>query len=543
MHKRARKAYYLTFSIVFSYLRLYLSSKIFGQKYWDKRVTKLHQRSAKRIKKALLELKGLFIKVGQLISILSNVLPEEFREPLESLQDQIPPRPFKEIEQTIKAEFNKPVAAVFEYFDKTPLAAASIGQTHRARLKDGTEVVAKIQHIDIEEIAKTDLSVIQNLVKIISRFYAVKGMNHLYSQVRQMIEEELDYIHEAKAMQAIGENLKTEIGVSVPTVFEAYSTQKVITSAFCDGVKITNIKQLEAWNIDRTDLAKRFVQMYCKMIFEDDVFHADPHPGNILITKDGEIVLLDFGAVTQLSPEMKTGLPELIMAFTKNDTDGIVKAMRKMGFIGSGKDAHKLASKLIDIGQDFLQNEVQIDSLNLEGITVDPDSNIIGKLLNAINFREIANTFQIPKDWILLQRVMLLVLGTSNQLDPKMDPANVLKPYFQKLILGKKGNISSLIIDAIKNQATTLFALPGEMKKTLQKANKEGVEVNFETLNQETRLISNALQQLVFVVFTIAAIYFANHYYENGNIQAFTYAKWGGILFFVLFLRYFLKRR
>lgn len=543
MHKRARKAYRLTFGILLRYLWLYLWSKLLGQGFWDKRIGKLHQKSALKIKKGLLDLKGLFIKVGQLISILSNVLPEAFREPLESLQDQMPPREFSEIKATIEAEFGKPVEEIFEKIDASPLAAASIGQTHRATLKDGTQVVVKVQHKDIEEIAQTDLSVIQNLVKLVSRFFSMKGMGHLYSQVRKMIEEELDYELEARSMKEVGKNLDAEKRIFAPKLFEAYSTKKVITSSFCDGVKITNIQQLDAWGIDKNELAERFISMYCKMIFEDEVFHADPHPGNILVNQKGEICLLDFGAVTSLSPSMKTGLPELIVAFTRNDTDGIVKAMKKMGFVGSGKEAHKLAEKLIDIGQDFLQNEIQIDSLNLEGIKIDPNSNIVGKLLNAINFREIANTFQVPKDWILLQRVMLLVLGTSNQLAPQMNPIDVIQPYIQNIVLGQRGSLANFIIEAVKNQATTLLALPNDLKKTLTKANKEGIEINFESFDQQSKLISNTLQQFIFVVLTIASVYFTNYYFEAGLTKAFNISKVSAIVFFVLFLRYYFWRK
>lgn len=537
MNRRARKAYWLTFGVIFRYMRLYAGSKIFGEKYWNRRIEKLHLQSAQKIKNGLLELQGLYVKVGQLISILSNVLPDAFREPLESLQDQIPPRDYSEIKQTIEREFGKPIDEVFASFEETPLAAASIGQTHRATIKDGTEVVVKIQHADIEEISKVDLKVIQNLVKIITRFFNIRGMDYLYSQVRLMIEEELDYVHEAKVMKVIGDNLRSEKGVRVPIVFDAYSTRKVITSAYSDGVKITDTAQLEEWGIDRTELAKRFIKMYCKMIFEDDIFHADPHPGNILVEQSGEIVLLDFGAVTQLNSEIKTGIPEMIIAFTRQDTLGMVQALRKMGFVGSGKDAEQLAMKLLDVGQDFLQNEVQIESLNLEGITIDPDSDIISKLFRIINLREIAKTFQIPKDWILLQRVMLLALGVSNQLDPKMNPAEVLRPYFRKMVIDQKGGITSFIIEAVKNQATTLLALPSELKKTLQKANKEGIEVNFEALSQQSKLISNTLRQLVFVLITIAAVYFANYYNEHHYSTAFTIAKWTGIVAFVLFLR------
>ncbi len=541
--KRARKAYRLTLGILFRYLALYLGSKLFGQKFWDKRVEKLHHNSAAKLKKGLLELNGLFIKVGQLISILSNVLPEAFREPLESLQDQLPPRSYEEIKITIAGEFGKPTEEIFQSIDPSPLACASIGQTHRATLMDGTQVVVKVQHKDIDEIAKTDLSVIKNLVRLITRFFSLGGMDFMYTQVRQMIEEELDYEKEAESMKKIGAMLKNEERVHVPKVFEQYSTKKIITSAFVDGVKISDSPQLDEWNIDKTELAQRFVGLYCKMVFETDVFHADPHPGNIFITRDGDIYLLDFGAVTQLSPEMKTGLPEMIVAFSKNDVEGIVKAMKKMGFVGSGKDAEKLAENLIEIGQDFLQNEIQIESLNLEGIKIDPHSHIISKLLGAVNFRKISKTFQVPKDWILLQRVMLLVLGISNQLDPQMNPIDVIQPYFKKIVIGQKGGLSGFLIDAIKSQATTLLSMPNDMKKAFRKVTKEGIEVNFEKLEKSNQLISGALQQLVFVVLTIAAVYFCINFQQAGEILAFKISRVAAIVFFVLFLRHYLWRK
>jgi ubiquinone biosynthesis protein len=533
--KRARKAYRLTLGILLRYLGLFLGSKIFGQQYWDKRVDKLHNQSAAKLKKGLLELNGLFIKVGQLISILSNVLPEAFREPLETLQDQLPPRPFEEIKATISAQFGKPVHEIFKSINPIPLASASIGQTHRASLMDGTQVVVKVQHKDIDKIAKTDLSVIKNLVRLITRFFFMGGMDYLYTQIRQMIDEELNYEKEAKSMKMIGAILAEEERVHVPEVFEKYTTQKVITSAFVDGVKISDIHQLDEWHIDKTELAQRFVGLYCKMVFETEVFHADPHPGNIFITRDGDIYLLDFGAVTQLSPEMKTGLPEMIVAFSKNDAEGIVKAMKKMGFVGSGKEAEKLAENLIEIGQDFLQNEIQIESLNLEGIKIDPHSHIISKLLTAVNFREISNTFQVPKDWILLQRVMLLVLGISNQLDPQMNPIDVIQPYFRKIVIGQKGGLSGFLIDAIKSQATTLLSMPNDMKKAFRKVTKEGIEVNFDNLEKSNHLISAALQQLVFVVLTVAAVYFCINFQNAGEMLAFKISRVAAIVFLYYF--------
>ena len=354
---RIRKAYWTAFRVMMSYFRLYLLSKVLGQRYYKKRIIQLHVSNANRVKKAIIQLQGLFIKVGQLLSILSNFLPEAFQEPLEALQNQIPARPVEEIKKRIIAELGSPPEELFAHFSPEPLASASIGQVHRARLKDETEVVVKVQHTNIEKIAQTDLQIMQRLIGLVSRFFSIKGLDYAYTQVRKMIEEELDFTQEAKSMQIMRENLKDEVGLDIPVVHEAFSTPRVLTSSFHEGVKISNIKQLEEWQINRTDLANRLLHAYCQMVFEDGFYHADPHPGNILVQEDGTLVLLDFGAVATLRPEMRTGFLELIEAAAKNDSDKIVDALKKLGFIANEKEAVKIAEQMIDGFRNFLENE------------------------------------------------------------------------------------------------------------------------------------------------------------------------------------------
>ena len=221
--RRIRKAYWTTFLVMLSYGRLLLARRFFGNKYYEKRILSVHLRNAERVKKAILELNGLFIKIGQMLSILSNFLPESFQQPLEELQDRIPPRSFEEVKTRLIREFGEDALQRFEYFDETPLAAASIGQAHRARLPDGTEVVVKVQHADIEAIARIDLEIIRRLTRLIAFFFDIKGMDYLYVQLRKMIEEELDFRQEVQSMQQIAANLQEEPGLVVPQVHPNYS--------------------------------------------------------------------------------------------------------------------------------------------------------------------------------------------------------------------------------------------------------------------------------------------------------------------------------
>ena len=327
---RKYKAYKTALVVTFSYLKLNLLSKIFGKKYYTKRIQALHLKNANRVKDTILELQGLFIKIGQLISILSNVLPDEFREPLESLQDKIPARPYAEVEQTIIRELGNSPDQIFTTFNKEPLAAASIGQVHRATL-NGKEIVVKVQHLNIPITSKADLVILKNLVRLHAFFMDMKGLDHLYEQVKQMVSDELDYKREANSMNIIRKNLKEELDlrVIIPEVFEEYSTERVLVTAFCQGVKIGEVAQLDAWEINRADLAQRLLELYCKMVLIDGFYQADPHPGNILVNSAGDLCLLDYGATARLTETSKTAIPELLEAVLKDNTEIWSKLSRK----------------------------------------------------------------------------------------------------------------------------------------------------------------------------------------------------------------------
>ena len=281
---RVRKAYWTAFVVMMSYFRLSFLSKIFGEKYYQKRITALHLKNANRVKTTILKLEGLFIKVGQLLSILSNFLPEAFQEPLEALQNQIPPRPYQEIENRIVKELGDKPQNLFAHFDTTPLASASIGQAHRATLKNGTQVVVKVQHANIEKIADIDLKIIERLTHLTAFFYNIKGIEYAYTQVEKMIKEELDFEQEAHAMSVVKENLKNEKGIIIPTVHNEYSTNRVLTTTFCKGVKINDLAKMEAWNIDKKELGNRLVHAYCQMVFSC-LLYTSPSPRDATLSR------------------------------------------------------------------------------------------------------------------------------------------------------------------------------------------------------------------------------------------------------------------
>jgi len=492
---RKRKAYSTAFRVFFSYLWLNFKSKIFGKRYYDKRIKSLHLKNAGRIKIRIQELQGLFIKFGQLISNLSNVLPLEFRAPLEELQDHIKPKPYSEIKAVIQKTLGDDPDNIFSSFNHEPLAAASIGQVHRATI-DGEEIVVKIQHQNIESIAKADLTILKNLIKLHGYFMDMQGLEHTYDQVAQMIKEELDYELEAQHMIEIEKNIATckEFRVKVPRVFSKYSNGKVLTTSFCEGKKIGDIQQLEAWGIDRQDLTKRLVELYCKMILVDGYYHADPHPGNILVNQSGEIIILDFGAVARLTENTKKAIPELIESIVKSDDQATVQALRKLGFLGSDKDSKKFVKKLIGIFKEFIETEVELDGLNFQNIKLNSGISSLTGIIQKINLKEVSNKIKIPKDYILLNRTVVLLLGNAFNLAPNLNLLNVVRPYIKKHVLSKENGFTQMVVSTLKNQISTAISLPNELSQFLKESKEVDLEEEIKSVKKILQKIYNLLQ-------------------------------------------------
>jgi len=513
---RKRKAYWTAFQVFMSYAWLKLKSKFLGKKHYERNIKQLHLKNADRVKNRIQELNGLFVKFGQLISNLSNVLPLEFRSPLEELQDHVKAKPYEEIEDTIQKQLGKKPSEIFSNFHKEPLAVASIGQVHRAEL-NGVQVVVKIQHQNIDKIADADLQILKNLVKLHGYFLDMKGLDHTYNQVKQMIEEELDYGKEAKSMLVISDNLKEvpELKITIPKVFPEHSTIKILTSTYCEGIKIGQIDVLKTWGLDLEDIATRLIQLYCKMIVKDGFYHADPHPGNILVSKSGEIILLDFGAVAHLTEATKKAIPELIEAVVRNDTDEIVTALKTMGFVGTDKASKKYIKKLINIFQEFLEEEVEFDGLNFQNIKLNSGLGSITSILKKVDLKDVSNNLIIPKDYILLNRTLVLLMGNAFQLAPKLNAIEVARPYLKDHVLKTEYNFTDLIVKTLKSQITTGISLPGELSQFLKTANDSTLEEEMTEMNLTLQRIYFLGKQFLWTTIIVALVYFFINYSER----------------------------
>ncbi len=492
------RAYATTFLVISSYLSFAARTRLFGRAWREARVSDVHTRNAQRVYSTILRLQGLFIKVGQLLSIMANFLPPEFRAELETLQDQVPPRPYGEIEERLENELG-PKMSQIAALDRAPIASASLGQVHAARLVDGRKVAVKVQHRDIDRIVRLDLTTIRRILAIVQWFVPVQGLDAYYHQVKALLSQELDFALEADNIERIAKNFAGDPRVVFPAPVRELCTKRVLTTTYVEGVKISDGAAIGTLGVDKQDLAKRLVRLYCQMIFVDGIYHADPHPGNVLVRDDGAIVLLDFGAVAELSPQMREGIPEFLEGVLRRDTDRLVKSLRKMGFISRTSD-EAVSEKIIEYFHRRFQEEVRLDSFNLKDIRIDPQrgfENLLDLRRMNIGLRELSGAFHIPKDWVLLERTLLLLYGSCSLLDPELNPVAIIQPYLRDFVLGNR-DFAQIAMEAIRDMAMSAMTLPEDMRRYLVKANRGEMEVRVRGLQDGARTIYATGRQLIY---------------------------------------------
>jgi ubiquinone biosynthesis protein len=511
-------AFVETFRIVISMGFFHLLGKLLGEEWENSRKPAIYGKNAQRLKRLLLSLQGLFIKAGQLISILSNFLPDYFRKELEDLQDKVPPRPLSEIEDRIRKELGKDPGLLFAEFDKNPIASASLAQVHLALTHDGHRVAVKVQYLDIEAITKSDLQTIKRLLSFYGFFLRIKGLGNLHNQFSEMIKEELDFRLEAQHIETIAANFAGDPHVFFPKVIHELSTERVLTTQYMPGVNISDLQKLAELNIDRQALAGRVLTVYCQMIFRDGIYHADPHPGNILVQPDGSVVFLDFGAVAKLSDEMKKGILQFFKGVLKQDNDQISAALQQMGVIARSKDHHHIDQIVNYIYSHFLE-QMTVESWNLSDIHVTTRDKLDMMLDFSemdISLRELMGTFQIPKDLVLLSRTLLLLLGLCTSLDPNMNPMKTIQPYLEEFIFGQDRNWIKLFETAAKDIIISAITIPTNLQNVLIKVNRGDLEI--KGLAGSANLVYALGHQLLYSLFFMFFSGFGYLAYQNGDI-------------------------
>jgi len=520
---RHLRIYATTARVLVSYAGIRARKPLLSAERYNARLIERHRANARRIRDAIVRAGGLFIKVGQLISILSNFLPPEFRKELEGLQDRLPPHPFDEIVARLRVELGRAPEEVFAELDPVPVATASLAQVHVARLPDGRKVAVKVQHESIEEIARTDLVAVRRIIALVQWVTGLRGLEAYHPEISQMIAEELDFSREAVNLETIARQFAGDNSVRCPTVIADLCTRRLLVTTFMEGTKVTDFAGLAARGFDRRTVAERVVTAYCRMIFVNGVYHADPHPGNIFVANDGGIVFVDFGAVGVLAAHMRAGIPEFFEGVIRRDARQITEAIHTMGFVARDAKSANVAQRVIDYFQRRFFEEMASESWGLGSLQVDLRSRLetLADLRRLdVSFRQLTTTLQVPKDWVLLERTLLLLIGLCTELDPTWNPLTVIQPYLEKVVFADDRDWGSLLATALKDMARAAATLPDQITRVLDKTNSGELQVHVPEIASAARLLYAGAHQLIYSILSAAAAALAYQAYDRDRTVA-----------------------
>ncbi|MED4600621.1 AarF/ABC1/UbiB kinase family protein [Paenibacillus validus] len=377
-----------------------------------------------RIRLLLEELGPTFVKLGQIASTRPDLVPADILAELERLQDKVPPFPYAEVSRILEEELGAPIESLFLQFSDKPLAAASIGQVYRACLQDGTAVVVKVQRPDIQSLIETDLDILADWARLAegrlewARNYRLR---EIVDELGKALRAEIDYTAEARNAEKFAAQSKTLEHVHVPAVYWDYSTKRVLTMAYIEGIKLSDREQLDRVGLDRRLLAERFASTIFHQVLVEGFFHGDPHPGNVLALPDGSLALLDFGMVGRLSPGMKKQFASFVIALRNQSSKGVIRAISNMGMIPDDVDRDALNADVDKMREKYYQ--VPLNQISL-GVAVND--------LFSVAFR---HQIRIPTELTLLGKSLLTMEGVVSALDPTFSVFDVAEPFGKKLFL------------------------------------------------------------------------------------------------------------
>jgi ubiquinone biosynthesis protein len=379
--------------------------------------------TARRFRMLLNELGPTFVKLGQILSTRADLLPGEFVEELATLQDQVEPIPLEQVHAQIRDSLGKEVQELFATIDPTPLAAASIAQVHRAVTLSGDEVVVKVQRPEISDRIDSDLTVLRSLARLLEAVIEETGVytpTGIIDEFDKAIHEELDFINEASNIRAFLANHTERPYMKIPRVYDELSSRKVLTLEFIRGVKINPAKLSDE---DRRAVARTIVEASFRQLFDDGLFHGDPHPGNVLLMEGNRLGLLDFGVVGRLTKPMQETLVMLCLAVALKDSDSVARILYRLGvpdaranLVGFRNDIESI------LGQHLPATLGQVDTRTL-----------LRDLLDlAVKYK-----IRIPKEYALLSRASVSTEGMLRSLYPEMNILEMALPYAKELLAGR----------------------------------------------------------------------------------------------------------
>jgi predicted unusual protein kinase regulating ubiquinone biosynthesis (AarF/ABC1/UbiB family) len=480
-----------------------------GLRSWSQRTrSKRLTAYASRFRSLAIQMGGVMIKVGQFLSARVDVLPSEVTQELSGLQDEVPAEEFSDIRRVVESEFGIPLQEKFTHLSENPDAAASLGQVHSARLEDRI-VVVKVQRPGIEQIIATDLAALRTVANWLQRYRPISrrvNLPALMEEFTRILYEEIDYLAEGKNAETFAHNFANRPGVRVPQVVWSHTTKRVLTLEDVRGIKISDYTAISVAGIDRSSVAERLFNTYLQQIFEDNFYHADPHPGNLFITpldsgspdESGVgkvswlLTFVDFGMVGQVPENLRAGMREMVIALGTRDAPRLVKSFQMMGVLLPEADL-ALLEKAEAMMFDRFWGKSMSELANISPAEMREFSG---------QFRELIYTlpFQVPENIILLGRTFGILSGMCTGLDPDFNLWENTAPFAERLVSEEASSSWRVWLGEAGRLAQVLFFLPTRLNALVDRVEHGELTVRDPQLEQQVWRLERSFERLIFVL-------------------------------------------
>ena len=433
------------------------------------------------IRETLLELGPTFIKVGQLFSTRADVIPTEYVEELSKLQDKVPAFSYEQVERIVEQDLGKPISQLYRSFDPIPLAAASLGQVHKAQLHSGEEVVVKVQRAGLRQLFDIDL----DIAKGIARYFQNhpewgKGRDWMgiHAECCKILYEEIDYINEGRNADTFRRNFRGFDWVRVPRVYWRYASPRVLTLEYLPGIKISHYEALEAAGLDRKLLANLGARAYLQQLLNDGFFHADPHPGNIAVSPEGALIFYDFGMMGRVRSDIREKLMQLFFGIAQKSGDRVVTALVELGALSPTDDMGPVRRSVQYMLDHFMDQPFENQSV--AEITDD---------LYEIAYDQ---PFRFPATFTFVMRAFSTLEGVGKGLDPEFNFMEVAKPFAMQIMTNGNSFEGNSFLDELGRQAaqvsSTALGLPRRIEDTIDKLERGDLRIRVRSTETDRAL-------------------------------------------------------
>ena len=491
------------------------------------------------IRETLLNLGPTFIKVGQLFSTRADLFPTEYVEELSKLQDSVPAFSYEQVERIVQQDFGKTIPQLYRNFDPLPLAAASLGQVHRAQLHSGEEVVVKIQRPGLKKLFTIDLQILKGIARYFQnhpKWGKGRDWMGIYEECCRILWEEIEYLNEGRNADTFRRNFRSQDWVKVPRVYWRYSSPRALTLEYLPGIKISPYEALEAAGLDRKNLARLGARAYLHQLLDDGFFHADPHPGNLAVSPDGSLIFYDFGMMGRVQPLTREKLMALFFGIAQKDSDRVVAALLDLGALAPASDMGPVRRSVQYMLDHFMDQPFENQSITA-----------ISDDLYEIAYDQ---PFRFPATFTFVMRAFSTLEGVGKGLDPEFNFMEVAQPFAMQLMNngdGSRNSISDGILGELGRQAaqvsSSALGLPRRIEDTLEKLERGDIRVRVRSTESDRilRRVSNVSMgtnySLLIGAFTVSATILLVHQYQWLAILAAIAALIATIAFIRLLIR------